>query len=237
MADKYGLSVLLDLHGAPGSQNGQDHSGCNTFGTNWSQPAHIALSLATVDALMARYGHRSALLGIELLNEPSRSLETEQHATLRDFYGRAYKIVRSYSRSAWVVFNCLYEESYVQWERELREPEFVNVVLDLHLYNWQAPFTDMSVAGHVREARKWGGLIRRLGESHPVLVGEWSFSTGTHQAGQLFADACVSSFSNGLGSYLWSWTVERLQARDVNKNCIDEWDVKHQMETASGIKV
>lgn len=27
MAKKYGLKVLVDLHGAPGSQNGQDHSG------------------------------------------------------------------------------------------------------------------------------------------------------------------------------------------------------------------
>lgn len=27
MADKYGLTVLLDLHGVPGSQNGNDHSG------------------------------------------------------------------------------------------------------------------------------------------------------------------------------------------------------------------
>lgn len=27
MAEKYQLQVLLDLHGAPGSQNGNDHSG------------------------------------------------------------------------------------------------------------------------------------------------------------------------------------------------------------------
>lgn len=28
MAVKYNLTVLLDLHGVPGSQNCQDHSGC-----------------------------------------------------------------------------------------------------------------------------------------------------------------------------------------------------------------
>jgi aryl-phospho-beta-D-glucosidase BglC (GH1 family) len=27
MAEKYELDILVDLHGAPGSQNGQDHSG------------------------------------------------------------------------------------------------------------------------------------------------------------------------------------------------------------------
>ena len=29
MASKYNLSILLDLHGTPGSQNGIDHSGCS----------------------------------------------------------------------------------------------------------------------------------------------------------------------------------------------------------------
>jgi aryl-phospho-beta-D-glucosidase BglC (GH1 family) len=27
LADKYGLGILIDIHGAPGSQNGADHSG------------------------------------------------------------------------------------------------------------------------------------------------------------------------------------------------------------------
>ena len=31
-ADAHGLAILLDLHGAPGSQNGADHSGCDLYG-------------------------------------------------------------------------------------------------------------------------------------------------------------------------------------------------------------
>ena len=30
--DAHGLAILLDLHGAPGSQNGADHSGCDLYG-------------------------------------------------------------------------------------------------------------------------------------------------------------------------------------------------------------
>merc|ERR1719410_396120 len=50
-AKKYGIKVLLDLHGLPGSQNGAMHSGIATqhpaFNTDWNKQ----LALSTVEAM------------------------------------------------------------------------------------------------------------------------------------------------------------------------------------------
>jgi hypothetical protein len=77
-ASKYGMSVLLDLHGAPGSQNGIDHSGCSEPST-WLTSENQKLSIAAVKAMVERYAHHPALWGFELLNEPSLDLTKNNH--------------------------------------------------------------------------------------------------------------------------------------------------------------
>ena len=75
-AAQYNMTVLLDLHGAPGSQNGNDHSGCGNGVVGWNTPQNIDMSVEAVRLMAERYGSRDNLAGIELLNEPARSLET-----------------------------------------------------------------------------------------------------------------------------------------------------------------
>lgn len=230
MADKYDLTVLVDLHGTPGSQNGVDHSGCS-LGANWLEDPHnVDLTLKTIEAIAARYGHHKRLVGIELANEPAEKYCLTQMDAIVDFYARAYKIVRHHSRTALVVFNELYEGCYDAWQERLLEPEYYNVVIDLHLYNWQEPYTSQSAAQHVRNAAAWGGLVTNTSASHPVLVGEWCFSTGTVvQAGQPFVDACVESFHRAVGWYLWTWKVEPHIG-------FDEWDVQLQYRKKHGLR-
>ena len=44
-AAKYNMSVLIDLHGCPGSQNGQVHSG-KSGDILWSDPANVAKTVS-----------------------------------------------------------------------------------------------------------------------------------------------------------------------------------------------
>lgn len=132
-ARKRGLSVLLDLHGMPGSQNGWDHSGCgynSVHGEGWNTEAHRNISLLAVEAVAQRYGHWDNLLGIEVLNEPAELLERNHHADLKDYYVKSYKIIRSYSDSVLVVFSVLFDSYYGLWTDEMQEPEYYNVVMD-----------------------------------------------------------------------------------------------------------
>ena len=64
------------------------------------------------------------------MNEPNHDLELFNHTLLLSFYQDAYRVVRKHSATAMVVFNELYEEFYPDWNGELAEPEYYNVVVD-----------------------------------------------------------------------------------------------------------
>jgi len=231
MCEKFNLSLLLDLHGAPGSQNGVDHSGCS-LGSNWlEQPDNLNLTLTAIEVMMMRYGSRRALVGVELVNEPAEKYCTDNPEELLKFYQDAYILVRRYSPSVAVVFNELYEGCYALWRNKLREPEYYNVLIDLHLYNWQLPYTAQSAETHIANAAAWVDTVDHVGQAHPVLIGEWCFSTGTVvQAGQAFVSACTQSFQRAAGWFVWNWKVER----GIH---FDEWNVQLQYELPNGLRV
>ena len=71
MAKKYNLKVLICLHAAPGAQNASDHSGSGKPGqVRWFSLGNMRKTTKILETLANRYGHQSALWGIELLNEP-----------------------------------------------------------------------------------------------------------------------------------------------------------------------
>ena len=221
MAEKYGLTVLLDLHGGPGSQNGIDHSGCGMEPT-FVDATNVQLGLRAVEAMASRYGRRPSLLGIELLNEPGYMSELMNHTILLKYYTEAYDIVRTYNTDCMVIFNELYEQFYHLWDRELLEPKFYNVVMDLHLYDWQHPYTKEAQSQHVRDAVNWKDLLDTLSNTRPAIIGEWCMSTGTwRQAGQPFVNAAVKSFDRSVGWYIWNWKIQHGIG-------FDEWDVQFQ---------
>jgi len=209
----HGLAVLLDLHGAPGSQNGADHSGCgHEFGDGigWGGEESVRRSLAAVGALVGRYGQHDALLGIELLNEPAWAVEWN-HGRLLDYYTRALALVRAVNSDILVVFNVLYKNDFPGgfgdwWTGQLVGPR---VVLDLHLYDCYGNASRRSLAEHVAQAREWRAQIAQFqARGHEVLIGEWSLATGIHHGGQAWADAQLDAFTDTLGWFFWSLKAE-----------------------------
>ncbi|MEI2659804.1 MAG: cellulase family glycosylhydrolase, partial [Bifidobacterium adolescentis] len=62
-AEKYGLTILIDLHTAPMSQNGFDNGGISGV-CKWAQlPDEVEFVLSVLERLARRYGHRRALMG------------------------------------------------------------------------------------------------------------------------------------------------------------------------------
>ena len=73
----HGIGVLIDMHAAPGSQNGFDHSApAQKNKALWDSqqqpsPSYPAQTLAVIRSLAERYGSAPALLGFAPLNEPT----------------------------------------------------------------------------------------------------------------------------------------------------------------------
>ncbi len=69
-AERRGMHVILDLHGAVGSQGWEHHSGCAGKNLYWSTPEFQERTIWLWQAIAARYKDRAAVAGYSLLNEP-----------------------------------------------------------------------------------------------------------------------------------------------------------------------
>nr|POE80046.1 glucan 1,3-beta-glucosidase [Quercus suber] len=104
-ARQVGVKVIVDLHGAPGSQNGFDNSGHKMNTPQWQTGNNVQRTLAVLETIQKKYGASSyddVVAGIELLNEP---LTSELDANkVRQFTRDGFNQQRAISQSRVVVF-------------------------------------------------------------------------------------------------------------------------------------
>ncbi|KAH9820586.1 family 5 glycoside hydrolase [Melampsora americana] len=96
------MYIIIDLHGLPGSQNGEQQSGRNTTSPTFWQPLQQARSDQTVKAVvdwLAQSPYASIISAIEAVNEP-RPYTPSQLAMLRSYYDRSYKTIQTLGPNA-----------------------------------------------------------------------------------------------------------------------------------------
>jgi glucan 1,3-beta-glucosidase len=92
-ARTYDIHVILDLHGAPGSQNGYDNSGQRLPYPDWASNGDNVAK--TLDILRFVVKSTNGLVDvIELLNEPAGFESDGFAATVRQFWQDGYGTVR-----------------------------------------------------------------------------------------------------------------------------------------------
>lgn len=103
-----GMYVLIDAHGLPGSQNGEQASGHLTTTPSWfggsadtETPNQIRSDamVAAMTEFLARTPYRSVVTGLEVINEP-RPYTDDQVQQLQNYYARSYTTIQ---QSAWPV--------------------------------------------------------------------------------------------------------------------------------------
>lgn len=95
-AQEVGLQVMIDLHGAPGSQNGQDNSGLIgpvLFATNTSNSDRSLDVLRNLTEEFSQSVYGGAVTAIELLNEPRLDDDDFTMSRLKDFYANGAEVV------------------------------------------------------------------------------------------------------------------------------------------------
>lgn len=174
MAEKYDIKVLICLHGAPGSQNGYEHSG-KKGKTDWhAEPAYRRKTIECLQRLASRYHGQDAVWGIELLNEPKRGL---LQSVLRKFYADAYEAVRAAaSPGLKIVFHDAFSPRYMSGV--LRPYRRNPVVMDHHWYHFfiarplQAYVPFGLYYWYLRHIK--GSMLRSLSRAQPIAIGEWN---------------------------------------------------------------
>lgn len=196
-AEAYGLQILLDLHTAPMGQNGFDNGGiCGVC--RWSQcPQEVEFVLTVLERLAERYGQRSGLWGIEVLNEPvtermwkvfdvpdrypaadkemAHGSAPNTMEFLRQFYIQAYHRMRRFlPEEKYIVIHDGFE--LTAWKDFMREDVYQNVVLDTHQYLMmaEADGCGQNVKAYQEYCKEhYEKEIEEMEQYFPVICGEW----------------------------------------------------------------
>jgi glucan 1,3-beta-glucosidase len=93
-AKSYSLNVIVDIHGAPGSQNGYDNSGQRTSPPMWaSSQSYVQKTVDCITFLMKNVRNKIDIL--EVMNEPAGFLGDDFTNTLRQYYIDSYNAIRA----------------------------------------------------------------------------------------------------------------------------------------------
>ncbi|WVQ82333.1 hypothetical protein IAT38_004461 [Cryptococcus sp. DSM 104549] len=185
-ARNHGLKVLIDLHGAPGSQNGFDNSG-HRGDAEWATDSNNVLRTKNVvNTLAQKYSdpqYYGVVTALALLNEPATFLNDQLLDTTRQYWYDAYGAARypwasdgngDKSGLAIVIHDGFQDIS--TYDNYMNYPEYEDVILDTHNYqvfsddfvswNW-----DQHIAGACDKASTYSASQLWL------IVGEWTVAS------------------------------------------------------------
>jgi glucan 1,3-beta-glucosidase len=224
-ARELGLRVVLDLHAAPGCQNGFDNGGIQDVCEWHTREEYLAHSVDLLGRLAERYRANSCLHAIEVLNEPRWDVPTD---LLEAWYLRAYEAIRAHCapEHVAVVFHDGFR-SHREYLGFMRPPAFRNVVFDVHRYQcFERADIDMDIDQHLHKAgvawKAEADEIQRELEL-PAIVGEWSLGLDRstfegmdafqeQAACRAYAAAQLLAFEHYRGWFFWSYRTETTPA-------------------------
>jgi endoglucanase len=195
---RHGIFVFLDLHDAPGGQNGlasvSDVPSGDRVARLWQGPTAAANQEKTVAlwrALAARYSGSSALGGYDLLNEPDlpRGVPADELASL---YDRIISAIRAVDRSHLIVIE---GNRFAHDFSALRAPTDQNLMYEFHEYSLFNP------AWRVPTLEGLTPLLQLRATTHkPVWLGEFG-----EESAQWQREIVELMRANGVGWAVWPW--------------------------------
>ncbi|KAF8167367.1 exo-beta-1,3-glucanase [Crassisporium funariophilum] len=193
-ARKYNLKVIVDLHGAPGSQNGFDNSGQAKPFPEWhSNNTNVQRTNAIVKRIAAKYKDMSGVVtAIAPLNEPAGfygedilKFHYDSYGSIRWPYGTSRQ-----SNTVVMLSDAFQATSY--WRNWMPYPQWDGVIMDTHIYQVFSDYENsMTEEQHIRAA--CAKQIDMTSSTLWQIVGEWAPA----------ATDCTNSkkfFSRGQGS-------------------------------------
>lgn len=188
-AQKHGIKVLLDLHAAPGSQNGYDNSGiaCMTVqkggcATDTQQKPlwffsqdNLDLTITILKKVALRYKDHPAVWGLEFVNEPYASDNLDK---LRGWYIQTYHEIRSIVKEWQLVMLMPWDpKSFVGFMSD--KSVFYNVMFDVHIYEaWNFGMYSIPDELQIQKTYCTSGNDPVFLDKNviPTFVGEWSLA-------------------------------------------------------------
>ncbi|UZJ52300.1 hypothetical protein CBS101457_001620 [Exobasidium rhododendri] len=212
-AEKYKIGVLVDLHGAYGSQNGQAHSGLSDGNIEFFSTYNMNLTTNLLVWITGQLANVTNVVGIQLLNEPV------DRTSLWPWYTKTMNAMRNVSSTIPLYFHDAFNldqgAAFVATRTDF-------VVQDHHSYYvYTSQDTSLSAKGHIKAIT--GSIKTTLAAESAiarrnVVIGEWScalapssLASSTNKSLDQYnfcADQEVVYRTTEASWIFWSWEME-----------------------------
>ena len=184
-AQAQGLYVILDLHGAYGSQNGSDHSGIDGgedkknasaffFGDQAAMNQELTYKLW--EEIAAHYKGNPTIAGYDLLNEPfctwrynSGMSDQELHDLLYPVYDTAYQRIRAVDPLHLIIMEAVWDATDLPSPKEYG---WTNVMYEYHQYEYSNYWNENNT--QVKSFERKIKNIRSKNHDVPSYMGEFT---------------------------------------------------------------
>ena len=208
---KHNLYVILDMHGAPGGQTGQNiDDSPNDLPELFMDKAYQDRLLKLWLEMARRYKDEPTVAGYDLLNEPlpGRTGALERHRDqLEPLYKRLTTAIREIDPKHMIILEG------GDWSNDwsvFSQPFDDNLVYQFHYYCWDRPDKLKDISDFV---------ARREAFNVPVWVGE------TGEKGNTIYWATTQLFeANNIGWSFWPWKKMDTANTPYSINTPEEWD-------------
>ncbi|MBE6819068.1 MAG: glycoside hydrolase family 5 protein [Ruminococcaceae bacterium] len=170
---KNNLFVILDLHGAYGSQNGRHHSGDTTTGGDlFGNEKNEQLTLDLWQGIARHFKDNRWVAGYDLLNEPEGKPDGLTEQVQWDYYDRLYKAIRAVDNNHLLLMESCWDADHMPdphnygWE---------NIAYEYHYYNWENGNDLSSMKSFLRYKSKLERKYNKWRYQVPVFIGEFTF--------------------------------------------------------------
>jgi len=160
-----GLKVMIDLHGAPESQNGFDNSG--KYGNpSWGQGDSVEYTLKVLDKIRDDHAAHPAVSSIQLLNEPLGGKVNVD--TIKQFYYDGWGNLKDSNVA--IAFHDAFQ-GVTGWNDF--GAGMNNLLLDTHHYQiFVNDQVSQDLNSHIRTVCDFGNQMASTGK--PTIAGEWT---------------------------------------------------------------
>lgn len=172
-AAENGLYVILDLHGAPGSQSGYEHSGvAEREAKLWTSEAYVNATMDLWAYVASHYTETRPDLGAwvasyDLMNEPTEVFKGITTEVCWDVFDRIIDAIRAQNDRHVITVECCWDFA------RLPDPTdygWENVQYEYHWYNWAHEALPYALFYAYQD-------LSNIGRDYdvPVLIGEFTF--------------------------------------------------------------
>jgi len=252
-AAQYGIKVFMELHGAPGSQNGEIHSGCVTgpehigienkpthyFNNDWNKK----IAVDAIGKMSEKCNqHESVCWGVGVLNEPQPSKPSpsldELHLFLQDYYSQAIHKAREHLSVDIPVVLYSWTYNYWRWpDNAFPYEQYGKIVWDTHIYTLSTSSVDVLLRYMDWDLNYIEDFQRK--QATDVIVGEFALSNlnlgeDQEEVWQDYADRVfpkIQEKASG-GALLWNWDCQfaSWSMRGLAEVMHVQWHISNEFE-------